>query len=76
MIDQFGKPATRLYAITFHETGGQDVCRIEVQPSPEPVWVDEKSGKPQLLYIRTGNATRALDVREIIDYSRHRWPPR
>lgn len=50
LIDQFGKPATRLYAISFHETSGQDVCRIEVQPSPEPVYVDEKSGKPPTLH--------------------------
>jgi len=76
LIDQFGKPATRLYAISFHETSGQDVCRIEVQPSPEPVYVDEKTGKPPQLYIRTGNATRALDIREIIEYSRRRWPSR
>jgi hypothetical protein len=74
LIDQFGKPASRLYALTFHEVGGQDVCRIEVKPSPSPVYVDEKSGKPVQLYIRTGNASRALDTREIFEYSRHRWP--
>jgi hypothetical protein len=76
LVDQFGKPATRLYAITFHETSRQDVCRIEVQPSPDPVYVDEKGGKPPQLYIRTGNATRALDIRDIIEYSRHHWPSR
>ena len=76
LVDQFGKPATRLYAITFHQTSGHDVCRIEVQPSPDPVYVDEKGGKPQQLYIRTGNATRALDIRDIIEYSRHHWPSR
>ena len=74
LIDQFGKPASRLYAVTFHEVESQDVCRIEVQPSPDPVFVDEKGGKPAQLYIRTGNASRALDTRESIEYSRHRWP--
>jgi hypothetical protein len=73
-VDQFGKPASRLYSVSFHEVAGQDVCRIEVQPSPDPVFVDEKGGKPAQLYIRTGNASRALDAREIIEYSRHRWP--
>jgi len=72
-IDQFGKPASRSYSLTFHEVDGQDICRIEVQPSPDPVYVDEKGGKPAQLYIRTGNASRALDTREIIEYSRHRW---
>ena len=73
-IDQFGKPASRLYSVSFHEVQGQDICRIEVQPSPSPVYVDEKGGKPVQLYIRTGNASRALETREIIEYSRHRWP--
>jgi hypothetical protein len=73
-VEQFGKPASRLYSVSFHEVAGQDVCRIEVQPSPDPVFVDEKGGKPEQLYIRTGNASRALDAREIIEYSRHRWP--
>jgi hypothetical protein len=72
-IDQFGKPASRLYSVTFHEVDGKDICRIEVQPSPDPVYVDERGGKPAQLYIRTGNSSRALDTREIIEYSRHRW---
>jgi hypothetical protein len=73
-IEQFGKPASRLYSVTFHEVDGQDVCRVEVHPSPDPAFVDEKGGKPAQLYIRTGNASRALDTRESIEYSRHRWP--
>jgi len=73
-VEQFGKPASRLYSLTFHQVEGQDVCRIEVQPSPVAVYVDEKGGKPVQLYIRTGNASRALDTREIIEYSRRRWP--
>jgi Putative DNA-binding domain len=73
-IEQFGKPASRLYSVSFHEVEGQDVCRIEVQPSPNPVFVDEKGGKPAQLYLRTGNATRALDTRESIEYSRRHWP--
>jgi len=74
-VEQFGKPAARLYSVSFHEVAGQDVCRIEVQPSPDPVFADEKGGKPAQLYIRTENASCALDTREIIEYSRHRWPP-
>jgi predicted HTH transcriptional regulator len=73
-VEQFGKPASLLYSVTFHQVEGQDVSRIEVQPSPAAVYVDEKGGKPVQLYIRTGNATRALDTREIIEYSRDRWP--
>lgn len=73
-IEQFGKPAARLYSVSFHTVGDQDICRIEVQPSPSPAVVDEKGGKSAQLYIRAGNSSRALDTREIIEYSRHRWP--
>jgi Putative DNA-binding domain len=74
LINQFGKPATRLFSLTFHEVEGKDICRIESQPSPSPIFVDEGGGKPSQLYIRTGNASRALDMREVIEFSRHRWP--
>jgi hypothetical protein len=74
LIEQFGKPASSFYSVSFHAVEDQDVCRIEAKASPSPVYVDEKSGKPVQLYIRTGNASRALETREIIEYSRHRWP--
>jgi hypothetical protein len=74
LIEQFGKPAARLIALTFHSVGGEDVCRIEVKPSPDPAFVDEKGGKPAQMYMRTGNSSRALDTREAIEYSRRHWP--
>jgi hypothetical protein len=74
LLDQFGKPAARLFSIHFHEIGGQQICRIVAEPSPAPVFVNEKDGKPEQLYIRTGNSSRALTTREVLEYSRHRWP--
>jgi len=74
LLDQFGKPAARLFSIHFHELGGQQICRIVTDPSPAPVFVNEKDGKSEQLYIRTGNSSRALTTREVLEYSRHRWP--
>jgi hypothetical protein len=74
LLDQFGKPAARLFSIHFHEIGRQQICRIIAEPSPVPVFVNEKDGKSEQLYIRTGNSSRALTTREVLEYSRHRWP--
>ena len=71
LLEHFGKPAARYFSMDFHEINGQDVCRIVVEPSPNPVFVTDKT---EQLYIRTGNSTRPLSARESIEYSRQRWP--
>lgn len=38
LLDQFGKPAARLFSIHFHEIGGQQICRVVAEPSPAPVF--------------------------------------
>jgi predicted HTH transcriptional regulator len=78
LIDQFGKPATRLYAISFHETSGQDVCGFEVQPSPEPVYVDkdEKTGKPPATLTSAPETPPARSISAKLSNIRHRWPSR
>ena len=71
ILNAFGKDATPLFNITFHQTEGQDVVRIGVKPSPKPVFV--KDGQGEHLYIRAGNSTRQLTTREAIDYCKMRW---
>jgi hypothetical protein len=71
LLDQFGKESSPLIRITFHDTAGQDVCRLAVKPSPKPVYVTDVNAEN--LYIRTGNATRQLTTKEAIEYSKHRW---
>lgn len=48
----------------FHEIDGQEVCRILVEPSLEPVYVNE--GQVAKYYVRSGNGTRELDAREAL----------
>lgn len=56
---------------TFAEIDGKDVCLVLVEPSPRAVHLIE--GKSSTFYVRSGNSTRQLDVREALDYARNRW---
>ena len=62
--------ATELH-ISFHEMDGKDVCRVVVGPSPHPVFL--KEGGEETFWLRTGNSTRKLSVKEAVGYSKSRW---
>jgi hypothetical protein len=72
LLGEFGKDASPLIRITFHDIDGKDVCQVAFKPSPRPIFV--KDGIAEHLYIRTGNSTRLLTSREAIEYSKQRWP--
>ncbi|WP_349358701.1 ATP-binding protein [Stappia sp.] len=57
---------------TFASIDGKDVCMILVQPAPRAVYLSD--GGKLHFYVRSGNATRQLDLREAMDYARTRWP--
>ena len=57
-----------LYKISFGTIQGKDVCRIDITPSTEAVYV--KSGD---FYIREGNRKRKLTPQETVAYTRQRW---
>ncbi len=59
---------SQFYTISFGTVQGRDVCRIDVQPAPEEVFL--KNGD---FYIREGNRKRRLTARETRDYIRQRW---
>ena len=72
---EFGSAAmtcTHIGIETFH---GLEVCVVEVDPSPDPVWLSkaEKSGKRKVFYVRTSNSTRELRGPDLVSYSRKRW---
>jgi uncharacterized membrane protein YeaQ/YmgE (transglycosylase-associated protein family) len=71
-----GKPALRSVAVLFEAVGrqGHQICRIDVEPSPEPVFLDEPGGSREAdMYVRMGNSTRKLLTDEAFDYSKHHW---
>lgn len=55
----------------FANIDNHDVCMITVEPSSRPVYLEES--KDSIFFIRTGNSTRKLDVKEALSYARTRW---
>ena len=44
----------------------KDVCVVDIEPSNEPVYVSDEGNTT--FYVRTGNATYPLSVKETVDY--------
>ena len=57
--------------VNFHEIDGEDICQVTVDPSDEPVYVEDSN--QALFYLRTGNLTRSLPVDETVKYVHHHW---
>jgi predicted HTH transcriptional regulator len=66
-----GAELKRRAGITCDEADGKDLCRVAIQPSPRPVFINE--GQFEHLYIRTANSTRLLTTKEAIEYCKTRW---
>jgi len=56
----------------FAAVAGKDVAMIIIRPAPRAVYLEE--GKSSVFYVRSGNSTRQLDVREALSYAHTRWP--
>jgi ATP-dependent Lon protease len=69
---RLGRAAVAHVAISFHVVDGKDVCRIDVDPSPEPVFVTNDKGDADL-YVRLNNSTRLLNTADALKYVRQRW---
>jgi len=63
---QLGHEACFSNHISFYVMEEKDVCVIDIEPSNEPVYVND--GESTTFYVRTGNATYPLTVKETVDY--------
>jgi hypothetical protein len=54
--------------IRFCHVADKDVCLVEVAPGDEAVYLQGQ------LYVRIGNATRPLNMKDAINYAAKRWP--
>ena len=72
---EFGSAAATSTHISIETVKGLEVCVVEVDPSPDPVWLlkAEKSGKRKAFYVRTSNSTRELSGPDLVSYFRKRW---
>ena len=44
---------------------------LSIEPAPRAVYLDENNVSN--FYIRSGNSTRQLDVREAVNFAKNRW---
>lgn len=66
-----GKPAIASLSISFERVDGQDLCRIDVAPSPSPIFVASRD--ETWFYARLNNSTRRLNTRDTMEYVKLRW---
>lgn len=71
---RIGGGACPLVHVTFHRYQEQDICRVIVEPADRPVYFHD--GGMSHLFVRTGNSTRELDVREAMEHVARRFPAR
>jgi predicted HTH transcriptional regulator len=68
-----GKPALANVLVSFEDVDGHDICRVEVKPSRQPVYVRNKQSMDDF-YVRFNNGTRLLTVRDAVSYiADHDW---
>ncbi len=67
-----GKPAASLVNVSFAEVNSGTVCRLDVQPSPSPVWAD-MSKSEGVFWARLGNSTHELKGDEMYTYIKQQW---
>ena len=71
---RIGGEACPLVHVTFHCYEDRDLCRVIVEPADRPVYFHD--GGTSRLFLRTGNSTRELDVREAMEHVARRFPAR
>lgn len=57
--------------VLFHVVEGKDICRLIVTPALRPVFLTQ--GNTPKLFVRTGGATRDLNVQEALEFAQVRW---
>ena len=57
--------------VLFHVLDDKAVCRVIVTPSNRPVFLEQ--GNAPKFFVRTGGATRELNIQEALDYVSGRW---
>ena len=67
-----GKEFIPLVSTSFVAVEGKDICRIHVEPSPKPVYLDDEDSGGRF-FVRLGNTTQPMNNKEIAGYVLMRW---
>lgn len=65
-----GDLSTKLH-FTFAKIEDKEICMVSMEPAARAVYLQE--GNNQVFYVRAGNSTRKLDVKEALEFARSRW---
>ncbi|MEA3501741.1 MAG: putative DNA binding domain-containing protein [Actinomycetota bacterium] len=69
-----GKTAATRVTVDFEPIDRTDICRVEVETSDRPVFVDTPKGpRTADFYVRIGNSTRRLLADELLRYRETHW---
>jgi hypothetical protein len=71
LMQRLGKDSAMLAHISFVEVEGKDVCWLRVDPSTKPVYVEDNGDVK--FYVRIGNSTQPLNVKELTQYVSKHW---
>jgi hypothetical protein len=66
----FGKDICTKIHIAFHEINSKEICTLYVEPSHQPVFVNEDNRT--IFFLRTGNVTNPLTTSEVVKYLQNR----
>ena len=71
LANHLGKEFVPFVNTSFGTVDGKDVCRIRVEPSSKPVYVEQ--GDQFKFYVRLGNTTQPMNPKEMTQYVSMHW---
>ena len=71
VTDTIGASIAPLYRLRFEAVEGKEVCIVDVERAPEPVFL--KTDRGRQFFVRVGNTRRALDHEETLHYTETNW---
>lgn len=67
--ETIGRPATSVHLnLSWEAVDGKEICRIDVSPSVQPVFVKNKEKQSTDFYVRVNNSTRVLTTEDAVKY--------
>jgi predicted HTH transcriptional regulator len=76
LLGVIGKEFTTQIHPSFQAIDGKTICKLVIDPAPEPVFVPDKIKQDEIFYLRVGNATNTLGVKAAVNFYKTRWASR
>ncbi|MFI5252371.1 MAG: Eco57I restriction-modification methylase domain-containing protein [Bacteroidota bacterium] len=71
LLNTYGKDISPCIKTTFHAIDGKEICKVIINPSPRAIYVKDEKGEQ--FFVRTGNATNPLSMKEAVEYCKRKW---